>query len=248
MNQQQQITEFESQFSGDYPFTSDGVVVGTPPASFEEEMQTMITFAGGTIDTDILYHENMHQWWGDNVTEGGYQLTFYKEGMATLAEFLFQARQAERKAGGPYTHKGQAAFQASLVHTFKNDYAHTGSFWTVAPSNPQASGLFSGASTYDRPGIGYIALRQILGHGNFTRALEQIQRTYGGASVTEAQLVAVFRQWLPVQTAACQARLGTFFKQWWDTAYPRGGGNNRPQITGPGLVGINFYRPGGGCS
>ena len=72
MNQQQNITEFESQFSGTYPFTSDGVVVGTPPASFEEEMQTMITFAGGFISTDVLYHENMHQWWGDNVTENNY--------------------------------------------------------------------------------------------------------------------------------------------------------------------------------
>ncbi len=26
----------------------------------------MIAFAGGEIDTDTLYHENMHQWWGDN--------------------------------------------------------------------------------------------------------------------------------------------------------------------------------------
>src|SRR5580692_4907988 len=83
MNMQQNITEFESQFSGSYPFTSDGVVVGTPPASFEEEMQTMITFAGGFISTDVLYHENMHQWWGDNVTENNYTMTFYKEGMAT---------------------------------------------------------------------------------------------------------------------------------------------------------------------
>ena len=32
----------------------------------------MITFAGGVINTDMLYHENMHQWWGDNVTEGDY--------------------------------------------------------------------------------------------------------------------------------------------------------------------------------
>ena len=45
------------------------MVVGTPNASFEEEMQTMITFAGGRTNTDTLYHENMHQWWGDNVTE-----------------------------------------------------------------------------------------------------------------------------------------------------------------------------------
>jgi Peptidase family M1 domain len=247
MKLQQNITEFESQFSGSYPFTSDGVVVGTPNASFEEEMQTMITFAGGFISTDVLYHENMHQWWGDNVTEGGYRMTYFKEGLATLAEFLYQARLAERKAGGPYTRKGQAAFQASLVHRFNADYAQGKSFWTVAPSNPQASGLFSGSSTYDRPGIGYIALRQILGHGNFTRALQQIQRTYGGGSITEPQLEAVFRQWLPVQTTACRARLGEFFRQWWDTAYPAGGGKNRPRITGPGLHGSNFYRPGGGC-
>ena len=46
MNQQQDITDFESQYNGPFPFASDGVVVGTPSAGFEEEMQTMITFAG----------------------------------------------------------------------------------------------------------------------------------------------------------------------------------------------------------
>ncbi len=247
MNLQQNITEFESQFSGSYPFTSDGVVIGTPDASFEEEMQTMITFAGGSINTDVLYHENMHQWWGDNVSEGGYRMTYFKEGLATLAEFLYQARLAERKAGGPYSRKGQAAFQASLVHEFNSDYAQGKKFWTVAPSNPQAFDLFGGSSTYERPGDAYIALRQILGHGNFTRALQQVQRTYGGASVTEAELEAIFRQWLPVPSTACRARLGEFFGQWWDTAYPKGGGKNRPRITGPGLAGQNFYRSGGGC-
>jgi hypothetical protein len=247
MNLQQNITEFESQFTGSFPFTSDGVVIGTPQVSFDEEMQTMIAFAGGRIDTNTLYHENMHQWWGDNVSEGGYQMTFFKEGLATLAEFLYAARRAEQAAGGPYTRRGQAAFQASLVHQFKVTYSRAGSFWTVAPSNPQASGLFSGASTYERPGIAYIALRQILGHGNFTRALEQIQRTYGGASITEAQFEAVFRRWLPVRTSACQAHLGRFFRQWFDKAYPAGGGRHRPQLTGPGLAGNGFYRPGGGC-
>jgi hypothetical protein len=248
MNQQQNITEFESQFNGTYPFTSNGVVVGTPDASFEEEMQTMITFAGGFIDTDLLYHENMHQWWGDNVTESGYSMTFFKEGLATVGEFLYRARLAENKAGGPYSPKGQAAFQASLVREFNQIYAGTGTFWTVAPSNPKPTGLFSGASTYSRPGAAYLALRQILGHGNFTQALQWLQRTYGGSHVTEPQLEAAFTQWLPVQTSACRARLSQFFTQWFDTAYPAGGGQNRPQITGPGLAGPNFYNASGGCS
>jgi len=246
-NLQQNITEFESQFNGTYPFTSDGIVIGTPSVSFDEEMQTMIAFSHGVIDPDTLYHENMHQWWGDNVSEGGYNLTFYKEGLATLAEFLFSARQAEAGKGGPYSSKGQAAFQATLVGIFNGIYGSGKTFWSGAPSNPEPFTLFSGNSTYARPGIAYIALRQILGHGNFTRALRQIQLTYGGRSITEAQFEAVFHQWLPVGSAACQARLGQFFTEWFDTSYPPGGGKHRPQLTGPGLAGPGFYGHSG-CS
>ncbi len=248
MNMQQNITEFESQFNGTYPFTSAGVVVGTPPASFEEEMQTMITFAGGQVGLSTLYHENMHQWWGDNVTEGGYNMTFYKEGMATVAQFLFTARQAEMAAGGPYTHQGQAAFQASLVKTFNGIYAQKGSFWVQAPSNPTPFGLFSGSATYARPAAAYLALRQILGPTNFTQAMQQIQREYGGSHITEAQLEAAFHQWMPNQSGACQAKLSEFFTEWFDTAYPSGGGRDRPQITGPGLAGPGFYNRTGGCT
>jgi aminopeptidase N len=101
MDQQQDITDFQSQFNGPFPFTSDGVLVGIPEAGFEEEMQTMITFQGGQIDLDTFHHENMHQWWGDNVTEANYNLTFFKEGMATLGEYLFDARNAAKRRGWP---------------------------------------------------------------------------------------------------------------------------------------------------
>ncbi|HUL24453.1 MAG TPA: M1 family aminopeptidase [Streptosporangiaceae bacterium] len=246
MDKQPDITRFESQFSGRYPFTSDGVVVGRPSASFEEEMQTMITFAGGEIDTDTLYHENMHQWWGDHVTEANYNLTFFKEGLATFAEFLFAARTAEDAAGGPGTQAGRRAFQHSLVSQFNHAYASTGGFWTAAPSNPTAYGLFSGSATYERPGIAYIALRQILGNAAFVRVLGQIQRRYGGHVITEAQLEAAFHRGLPTHNSACSSRLDQFFTQWFDTAYQAGGGANRPQITGPGLAGPGFYS--GGCT
>jgi peptidase M1-like protein len=241
MAKQQDITEFESLFNGTFPFTSDGVVVGKPSASFEEEMQTMITFAGGQIDTDTLYHENMHQWWGDNVSEANYNLTFFKEGLATLGEFLFSARTAENAAGGPFSPKGQQAFEQSLIKQFNQVYASKGTFWTAAPSNPEPFGLFSGSATYARPGSAYVALRRILGPSNFTQALQQIQRQYGGATITEPELEAAFRGWLPDQRPACVTRLGDFFHQWFDTPYPAGGGTHRPQITGPGLAGPNFY-------
>jgi hypothetical protein len=241
MNKQPDITRFESQFNGRYPFSSDGIVIGTPSVSFDEEMQTMIAFSSGVIDTDTLYHENMHQWWGDNVTESGYRMTFFKEGLATLAEFLYHARLAEDAAGGPRSPKGRAAFQASLVHQFNALYRSRDGFWTAAPSNPEPFGLFSGSATYARPGAAYIALRQILGHRRFIRALRQIQRRYGGASITETQLEAAFHHWLPVHSPGCQARLSRFFTEWFDTGYPPGGGRHRPMITGPGLAGPGFY-------
>lgn len=36
--------------------------------------------------------------------------------------------------------------------------------------------------------------------------------------------------------------------QWFDTAYPSGGGANRPQITGPGLAGPGFYDDNSPCT
>ena len=198
----------------------------------------MITFASGSIDLDTLYHENMHQWWGDNVTESNYNMTFFKEGMATLGEFLFAARVAGQ-TGGP------AAFQASLVKQFNDNYARNGAFWANAPSKPTAYDLFDGSSTYDRPGTAYIALRQILGASRFDQALQQIQRQYGGGTIDERQLEAGFARWLPNRSEDCRERLGQFFKQWFDTGYASGG---KPTITGPGLAGAGFYNARGGCS
>jgi hypothetical protein len=160
--------------------------------------------------------------------------------MATLGEYLFHARNAAKGAGGLGTPAGRAAFNKSLVHAFNRNYA-SHDLWSGAPSNPTPYTLFSGASTYIRPGTTYIAVRQILGHRRFVDALQQIQRQYGGASITEPQLEAGFARWLPNGSHACRARLGTFFRQWFDTSYPTSAGASKPTITGPGLAGPGFY-------
>jgi aminopeptidase N len=247
MDQQQDITEFQSQFNGPFPFASDGVLVGIPSASFEEEMQTMITFNGGRISLGTFHHENMHQWWGDNVSEANFNLTFFKEGMATLGQYLASARAAQAAAGGPGTASGDAAFQQSLVDQFDRNYANTGSLWRGVPSDPTPATLFSGSSTYTRPGTAYLALRQVLGADRFDRALQRIQRQYGGSSITEPQLEAGFAHYLPDHSHACRVRLGQFFTQWFDTAYPTPAGATKPGLTGPGLDGPGFYDARGRC-
>jgi hypothetical protein len=245
MKQQPDITAFQSTFNGVFPWASGGVVVGLPQAGFEEEMEGMITFAGGTIDLDTLNHENMHQWWGDHVTEANYNLTFFKEGMATLGEFLFAARKAADRAGGVDTRTGLAAFNRSLVHQFNQRYRKE-TLWQGTPSDPTPYTLFSGTSTYTRPGLAYIALRQILGAANFTDALQAIQFHHGNSTITERALEKEFAQWLPNPSHACNARLTRFFTQWFDTSYPTSGGAGKPSITGPRLAGHGFYASG--CS
>jgi hypothetical protein len=246
MAMQPAITRFEERFTGPFPFASDGIVAGSPATrSSDEEMESMIVFPGdglGLVYLGGLYHEIFHQWWGDNVTDSNFDMTFFKEGMATLAVQLFGARQAAQKVGGLSTTAGRAAFEHYLVHQFDSLYALGPGFWQLAPSNRSPATYLDLYAVYERPKAALIALRQILGPRRFDAALRAIQHRYAGSSITEPQLEAAFAARLPNHSAACQLRLSQFFKQWFDTAYH----GSKPQITGPGLHGHAFY--GHGCT
>jgi hypothetical protein len=233
---QPEVTEYESQWAGAFPFPSNGAIVGaSTEVGFDEEMQSMISFSAGEVPPSVLWHENFHQWWGDNVSEASYEMTFFKEGLAQWMEsYVYPAHL-----------RGPAAFNQHLTRRFNRTYRRAGTFWTIAPSKPFSYSLFDGASTYERPAAAYDALHQILGEPGFAQALQQIQHQYGGSSITEPQLEQVFHERLPTHSDACQQRLDTFFLEWFDTAYPLGGGAGaRPHITGPGLEGEDFYRDG----
>jgi hypothetical protein len=266
MDKQEDITHFQEGINGPFPFSADGILVLQPAASFEEEMQTKIVFVRGTIggtngtDLGTFSHENMHQWWGDNVSYSDHRYTFFKEGQATSSEFYEFGRLAANAAGGLGTAAGDAAYEASLVTVFNaanqgpvqpySGYNTTSTaFWNVAPSNPTSASLFGNSNTYNRPGLSYLALRAILGKANYNAALQHIQSAYGGGSISEAQLKTEFHKYMPNQSIGCSNKLEAFFKQWWDTSYtgsPQAG--NRPSITGPGLAGGGFYDANGGCS
>jgi hypothetical protein len=254
MDTQEEIVKFQERFAGPFPFTSDGVIVGAPEASFEEEMQGKITFNGGQIGESTFNHENMHQWFGDNVSESNYDMTFFKEGLAQLSEYLLTAKKAAIAAGGLDTPAGEAAFEASLIARFATNYnSPSKTIWTGVPSDPNAETLFQTSTTYTRPGTAYIAVRQILGASNFAGALRQLGEAFGGSSIEEPQLEEVFEDWLPNQSNTCRARLGTFFGEWFDTGFAASGDPTtlKPQLTGPGLLpsasGTTFYDATGSC-
>ena len=216
MDNQEDIVNFQQIFNGPWPMTTDGIVVGTPSASFEEEMQGKITFAGGTIggatgtSLGTFNHENMHQWFGDNVAEAAFNLTWWKEGFATLGEYLCTARKTPLACGQAAPDASDAAFETSLIGRFNgtgNYNTTSATFWTQAPNNPSVRTLFTTAFTYTRPGTAYLALWRILGRDRMISAMKDIQSTYGGGNITQPQLEAVFRKWLPTPSASCNARL-----------------------------------------
>ena len=219
-------------------------------------MQTKIVFVGGTIggaqgtSINTFAHENMHQWWGDNVAEGAPKLMWFKEGQATTAEYYQTALAAATAAGGQGTAAGDAAFEASLVARFATNYNSTSTtFWNTAPSNPTSVTMNGTSNAYTRPGTSYLALRAILGKDVYNALLQRIQRDYRGGSMTEENLKKEFQKALPNQSPACHNKLDAFFTQWWDTPYtgsPAAG--NKPSITGPGLAGGGFYDADGGCA
>ena len=215
-----------------YPATTDGVIVGIPSASFEEEMQTKITFNGGTISLSTFHHENMHQWWGDHVSESNYNMTFFKEGMAQLSQYWLTA--AARGRGRHQQPPGSAAFDNSLISrsTLTKRPAAT---LDGAPSNPTPLSC-SQPRTPTPTGDAYIALYQIIGLDQFRQGPPAPRRTTASEHHRAAVGGRVGAR-MPNQSAACQAKLATFFTQWFDTAYPSGGGANKPQLTGPGLAG-----------
>ena len=234
MDQQQDITDFQSQFNGPFPFTSDGVLVGIPTAGFEEEMQTMITFQGGQIDLDTFNHENMHQWWGDSVTEANYNLTFFKEGMATLGEYLFDARNAATSAGGLDTPAGRGRVRSQPGQPVQHELREQQS--SGPPRPPTRRRPRCSRATSPTPALAPRTSRcgRSWARRTSPARCSRSSATTAFSSITEKQLEAGFHAWMPNKSAACSARLDQFFTQWFDTAYPPGGSANRPQLTGPG--------------
>jgi aminopeptidase N len=239
------MTRLEEHVAGAFPFPSDGIVVGGPSTtgSSEEEMQGMIANPGTRVSGSLLAHENFHQWFGDNVSEANFQMAFFKEGMATLAQEVYDAEQASPKTRGLSTPLGRAEINQQLVREFNGSYAVGPGAWQIAPSRRAPADYDSYAdifAVYTRPANALIALRQILGSARFDASLQAIQRRYRGSSITEREAEAAFAVRLPDRSGACRARLSRFFTQWFGTAYH----GAKPQITGPGLHGQSLYANG----
>ena len=79
-------------YLGPYPFSSLGILIVESRSGMET--QTMITLGNGdyTTSPEVLVHEMVHQWYGDEVTPTDWRDVWMSEGMALYLQGMWEAR------------------------------------------------------------------------------------------------------------------------------------------------------------
>ena len=197
---QADITRFQTQFNGPFPFSTDGVIVGIPSASFEEEMQTKITFARRLGSDRTSSTTRTCTSGGATTSPRAVQPHLLQGGLRGHVGGLTRPRTAATNAGGLGTPAGDAAFEASLVTRFNGTYnshqRHTVDGRAVEPA-VQREPVRHTTPTRG-PGRAYIALRAILGKANFNAASQgDPDAPTAAARSPQPQQIAVYKKWMP---------------------------------------------------
>ena len=243
MDMQEDITHFQEQYNGPFPFNANGIVVALPNASFQEEMQTKIVFVNGSIGNTardlqprehapvvgrlgLLRQPRVH------VLQGGLR--------GPLAVPVPGATSPARRRAPVGSAAYNTAFEAAIATRFAGTTRYnttSTTFWSVVPTNPTSGQLFGSSNTYNRPGQSYIALRAIFGNDQWVKVNKEIQTDYKYGSISPEQEIAVYHKYLPNQSKGCHNKLDAFFKQWWYTSYsgtPADGNKPSDHRPGPG--------------
>lgn len=175
-----EMLEYFSQWFGEYPFSSYGVLAPDDgPRGLAFEAQTFSLFgpdlffdpelAGG-----ILAHELVHQWFGNWVSPASWDETWLNEGFATYGEWLW----SDHALGIPMEHNVADA----LAHVQSNPQA--------AAVDPGREAMFDHA-VYERGALALHALRLTVGDEQFAEILRTYLDRFGGKTATTEDLIEV---------------------------------------------------------
>ena len=139
---------------GDYPFSSLGLVVTDSQSAMET--QTMVTL--GTNDyvfsPQVVAHEIVHQWYGDQVSPSDWRDVWLNEGMTMLLQWVYEDEHDIR----PLRQNLQSA--RAVDQQLRDQYGPPGAY------DPQQ---FGGSNIYYTPALMWNELRTDLGDDEFYR-------------------------------------------------------------------------------
>ena len=226
MDQQEDITHFQEQFNGPFPFNANGIVVALPSASFEEEMQTKIVFVGGTIGNNardvrarehapVVGRQRLLRRAPQHVLQGGprddRRSTTTPRDIAGKAAGGQWHRRLQRGVRGQHRDPLQRTeLQHDVARRSGTSRRRTRRRRTCSaprtPTRARARPTSRCARSSARP--------------TTTRVLQadpaRLRRRLDLAASSE---IAISSKYMPNKSIGCSNKLDAFFKQWWDTAY-----------------------------
>jgi len=177
---------------GAYPFSSAGIVVTDSRSGMET--QTMITLGDNdyVLSREVIVHEFVHQWYGDQVSPTDWRDVWMNEGMTMYLQAIW-----ESENGGP------------TVETTMDDYAAADSSLREQAGPPGAydPGTFGEGNIYYLPAVMWHELREQLGDEEFWAMVRAwpLERDNSGATREE------YYDWIEQLTGE---ELTEFFEGW----------------------------------
>ena len=162
---------------GPYPFDSLGLVVTDSMSAMET--QTMVTLGNNdyVLSPQVVAHELVHQWYGDQVSPADWSDVWLNEGMTMLMQWLYEDEHDIRPLRG--TIRDARAGDQGL----RDDYGPPGAY------DPRQ---FGGSNIYYPPALMWNELRVALGDDEFFRIARSWLEDNDNTSVTRDK---IFEHW-----------------------------------------------------
>lgn len=177
---------------GPYPFDSLGLVVTDSLSAMET--QTMVTLGDSdyVLSPQVIAHELVHQWYGDQVSPDDWRDVWLNEGMTMLLQWMYE----DEHDLGPLRNTLQAARNAD--QGLRDVYGPPGAY---------DARQFGGSNIYYCPALMWNELRVALGDDEFFRIARSWLTDHDGRSVGRAQVVEHWEE-------ATGLELSAFFDDW----------------------------------
>ena len=177
---------------GPYPFDSLGLVVTASQSAMET--QTMVTLGNNpyVLSPQVIEHELVHQWFGDQVSPADWRDVWLNEGMTMLMQWIYEDEHDIRPLRT--TIQDARAGDQGL----RDEYGPPGAYDPLQ---------FGGSNIYYSPALMWNELRLALGDDEFYRIARSWLTARDGTSVTREQ---IFDHW----EKETGRELSAFFARW----------------------------------